>query len=305
MQDAQHLRTNFNADRAIRWDQGQGRLTHAVITTAQAQAHVYLHGAHVTHFQPDGQKPLLFISAKSWFEPDKPIRGGVPVIFPWFGASTSNPQAPAHGFARTSLWAVEAAKRLGDGRVSLTLSLAPPGSGQKWWPHEFEARYTIVVGESLELALEIRNTSSTHIVFEEALHTYLAVADVRRVSVTGLANREYLDKVDVTKRKRQGPEPIRFEGETDRVYLDTQDTVTLDDPAQDRRISVSKEGSNTTVVWNPWINKARAMADFGDDEWPHMACVEAANAAQNAVQLAPAAFHTLRAIIRVAPAKLA
>ena len=54
-----------------------------------------------------------------------------------------------------------------------------------------------------------------------------------------------------------------------------------------RKIRVEKSGSTSTVVWNPWIAKARAMADFGDEEYHGMVCVEAGNVGENKVTLAP------------------
>ena len=104
--------------------------------------------------------------------------------------------------------------------------------------------------------------------FEEALHTYFAVRDVRAIEISGLAGTDYLDKVGGTTPRNQGPEPIRFTAETDRVYVNTQAACTIHDPGTRRRIVVRKSRSNATVVWNPWVDKARAMPDFGDDEWP-------------------------------------
>ena len=72
-----------------------------------AEADIYLQGAHVTHWTPRGQRPVLFVSPKSLFTPGKAIRGGVPGIFPWFGARGDGKPGPAHGFARTSEWAIE------------------------------------------------------------------------------------------------------------------------------------------------------------------------------------------------------
>jgi glucose-6-phosphate 1-epimerase len=66
-----------------------------------------------------------------------------------------------------------------------------------------------------------------------------------------------------------------------------------------RRIEVSKSGSNATVVWNPWIAKSKAMPDFGDEEWPGMVCVETVNAAKHAVELAPGAMHSMTQRVRV------
>ncbi len=150
------------------------------------------------------------------------------------------------------------------------------------------------------MALEIFNTSKSEFTYEEALHTYLVVGDIKRVKIEGLKGRAFIDKVDGAKRKTEGPEPITIVGETDRVYLDTPDTVTVHDEANSRKIIVSKTGSGATVVWNPWINKSKAMADFGDEEWPGMLCIETANAADNTVQLAPGAKHVMSATIGVA-----
>ena len=92
---------------------------------------------------------------------------------------------------------------------------------------------------------------------------------------------------------------ITITGETDRVYLDTTAPVTVEDPAKNRKIIVAKENSHATVVWNPWIAKAKAMADFGDEEWPHMLCVETCNVASHQVRVEPGQTHIMTAKIRV------
>ena len=268
------------------------------VTSPAASARVYLQGAHVTHYQPRGASPVLFTSAASHFAPGKPIRGGVPVIFPWFGPHADRTDLPAHGFARTAEWTVRDAGVDGSRCTWVLLSLRSSDETRRVWPHDFELNYRVRVGDALDLTLEVRNTSDHAFTFEEALHTYLAVGDVRQVRVEGLDGREYIDKVDGMKRKRQSG-PIHITGETDRVYLSTPDTVTVHDPAAGRRIVVEKTGSATTVVWNPWVEKAKAMPDFGDDEWPGMLCVETANAAENAVTVPPHKSHSMRATVRV------
>jgi len=85
------------------------------------------------------------------------------------------------------------------------------------WPHRFTADYRITVGDHLAMALDVTNTGDTPLTFEAALHTYVAVKDIRQVGVTGLAGAEYLDKVEAFGRKREGDAPIRFAGETDDV----------------------------------------------------------------------------------------
>ncbi len=280
------------------FEDAPGGLVRLRISTPLCEAEVWLHGAHVTRYQRTGEEPLLFVSAASHFAPGKAIRGGVPVIFPWFGARAGHPDSPAHGFARTLPWEVEALA-LGDhGTVALTLRLDSNDATHAYWPHEFVLRHRITFGAQLDLQLEVGNVSAAPIQFEEALHTYLAVCDVRHVSVTGLEGAAYLDKVDAFQCKLEGAEPIRITGETDRIYLNTRTACVLHDPALSRHITVEKSGSDSTVVWNPWIAKAKAMSDFGDDEWPAMLCIETANVGKSAITLAPGATHTMRATLQ-------
>jgi len=279
--------------------EGPDGLVFLEIQTPLATARVFLQGAHVTHFQPANERPVLFMSGSSIYATGKPIRGGVPVIFPWFGPRAGFPDAPAHGFARVRPWHVEQLFQASSGEVTLVLRLDSDERTRAEWPHDFILRHTITVGTTLNMALSVENRSSEPFAFEEALHTYLVVEDVREVSITGLSGTDYLDKVDSFRRKTQDPTPIRITGETDRVYLNTETTCVADDPKAQRRLRVEKKGSATTVVWNPWIAKAAALPDFGNDEWPGMLCIETANAAENAVTLAPGDTHEMSARIAV------
>jgi glucose-6-phosphate 1-epimerase len=261
---------------------GNGGLPKLVIENDGATAEVYQHGAHLTAWQPRGQKPVLFMSRKSAFDPAKPIRGGVPICFPWFGPKAGAPDAPMHGYARLRDWTLEYAGRDG---VSFILE-----------SEEATARLTFTIGAALDMALEVR--ARKDFTYEEALHTYLRVGDVRRVSVEGLEGVDYLDKTDGFRRKTQAG-PITVAAETDRIYLKTKGVCVVRDPVLGRSITVEKEGSDNTVVWNPWIAKAKAMADFGDDEWPDMICVETANVGDAAVRLTAGQTHLTRARVSV------
>jgi len=294
MQTVTELNERFGGG-AVLFGNGRNGLPVAVLQTNGCEVEVYLHGAHVTKFTKLG-RPVLFLSAQSHFESGKAIRGGIPVIFPWFGPRQPDPvgQSPMHGFARVSEWAVESAAGGGD-EVSLTLSLALNDLSRSMWPNEFKLTYTVTLDRDvLGLELRVTNTGAEGFAFEEALHTYLAVGDVRGVSVEGLAHTTYLDKTDNFAEKSQDAAPITITGETDRVYLGTAGTCTIEDPGAGRRIVVEKEHSEATVVWNPWVEKAKAMADFGDEEWVKMLCVETANVGRHAVTLAPGAVHGMR-----------
>jgi D-hexose-6-phosphate mutarotase len=154
------------------------------------------------------------------------------------------------------------------------------------------------VGTALSLRLDVRNTGGEPIRIEEALHSYLAVNDVRRVGIEGLAGVTYSDRVGTPRTETEGPGTIRITAETDRIYLNTQATCVVEDPGWGRRLIVEKSNSNTTVVWNPWIAKAKALPDFGDEEWPLMLCIEMCNVHEFGVTLAPGESHTMGAVIR-------
>ena len=276
-----------------------GSLPRMTVENTAGTAEIYFQGAHVTAWHPAGSRdPVLWMSRRAMLEPGKPIRGGVPICFPWFGAHPAHASAPAHGFARVREWRLVGAEDDASGGVTLTMELTGADLSPHW-PHSFRARHRITMGSALRLELDVHNPGDEPFTFEEALHSYFAVGEIRDASVEGLEDVEYVDKVGGLRRTRQGREPIRFTGETDRIYVDTRATCVVHDPRGRRRVAISKTGSDDTVVWNPWIAKARAMPDFEDDEWPGMVCVETANVGGGARTLAPGGSHTMTAVIEV------
>jgi glucose-6-phosphate 1-epimerase len=290
----------FDIRNALRFEDAPGGLVRAVISTAAAEADVYLQGAHVTHWAPHGQRPVLFVSPKSLFTNGKAIRGGVPIIFPWFGARSDGKSGPAHGFARTIEWAVEATTLRENGSVEITLALAPNDTTRALGYDSFHLRFRVAIGSTLEMELETRNMGNDALTYEEALHTYLAIGDINQASVSGLEGTTYIDKTDGFERKNVGNDMVRIAKETDQVHLSTKAACVVHDPVWNRRITVEKSGSDSTVVWNPWIEKTKGMSDMAPDDWKEMICVETANAADNAINLLPGASHKLTALIRVA-----
>ena len=271
------------------------------VANAYATAQLYLQGGHVARFQPAGHQAVLWMSGQSLFAHGKPIRGGVPICWPWFGPHASDRSLPAHGFARTRLWTLEETAALSDGRTRVVLVLRSDAETLAIWPHAFVLRYTITVGTTLELDLRCDNPGDAPFTCAEALHTYLTVGDVRQIRVGGLTGTTYVDKVRQAERFTEAGD-VTIAGETDRVYLGTATTCTVTDPLLGRRLVIAKEGSQATVVWNPWIAKAKAMADFGDEEWPAMVCVETANALDHALVIPPGGSHHLVARISAEPA---
>jgi glucose-6-phosphate 1-epimerase len=267
------------------------------VSTALASAEVYLQGAHVAAYTPGGGAPVLFLSEASRFAPGLPIRGGIPLAFPWFARKAGEPEAPLHGLARLVPWTLEAATQHAAGIVGLTFALA--GVPDPAWPEGCALRYRVEIGDRLRLVLEVENHGPGPVVFENVLHTYLAVGDAGQVSVTGLAGAGFVDEADGSARKREGSSPIRVRGETVRIYDHRDAPCVVDDPVGRRRLEVTKTGSASTVVWNPGPERARALPDLGDDEWPHFVCVESGNVgAGGAVRLEPGARHHLDVSVR-------
>jgi len=298
---AQELTTTFGIPGTLKFEAAPGNLVRAQVTTAAASATVYLHGAHVTHWQPAGQKPVLFTSVKSNFAPGEPIRGGIPVLFPWFGpyAGTvrEGQQYNPHGFARLQLWTVVSASMVGDS-LHLKFSLAPNEQSRALGFDHFRLEYSLRIGHTLEAELTVHNEGSVPLRFEEALHTYFEIADIHKTAVSGLAGATYLDKTDSFKQKVQGETPLSFGKKTDSLYLDTAATCIIDDAGNKRKISVAKSGSQTTVVWNPGVESA-STPDLAPNDWLNFLCVEAVNANRNALTLAPGKSHRMAATIAV------
>ena len=267
-------------------DQG---LVRAQVSLDGMTGELFLQGAQVTRWQPAGQRPVIFTSPNSAYAPGKAIRGGVPVIFPWFGPHPTDPKAPQHGVVRTAAWRLDAVERDAGG-VTITLSLAPD---------DFALTYRVSFGDELHLELAVRNRAGRDVDFEEALHTYFAVSDVEAVTVSGLESSVFIDKTAGMQRRPAAGEALSLTKETDSVYLGVPDAVGITDPGWRRRIAIAKSGAASTIVWNPWAEKAAAMGDLGAENWRGMICVETGNAADNRVHLAPGGEHRLTTRIAV------
>jgi len=268
---------------------GQGELPMLEISTAWSSAEIYLHGAQVTRFRKKDEPPLLFLSQCSRFTEGQPIRGGVPVVFPWFGPREGLAQ---HGFARVKTWDLKEFAPAPDGSVSVRFRLPDCPEASAFPP--FTADYIVTISKFLTLQLVVTNQSKAEeFTFEDCLHSYFEVGDVTAISIKGLQGLSYLDKAGGFVEKKEASHALRIASEVDRTYLDATGTVEILDPRLGRKIRVEKQGSASTVVWNPWIAKARQMPDFGDKEYERMICVESGNVASNSISLPPGGSSTL------------
>ncbi len=259
-------------------------------------ARLTLHGAHVTSFIPKDGDDVLWVSKKSMFEPEKAIRGGIPVCWPWFGKHKNSAELPTHGYARLCEWEVASVSSCPEGD-GVELHLAPEKVPAKWQPLPVELTFQAAVEKDgvLRLVLSMLNCGEQPVAISTALHTYFAVDAIENVAIDGLEDVRFVDTLNNTESSESGP--IRISRETDRVYLDCENDITLRDGSH--YTEILREGSRSAVVWNPWIDKAKRMPDFGDDEYHQMVCIESTNALDDTRILEPDGFHVLAtAVIR-------
>jgi glucose-6-phosphate 1-epimerase len=276
-------------------DAGPG-LTTAEISTPLASARVALHGGQVLAWQPVGQQRVIWISKAAVFEPGKPVRGGVPVCWPWFGAREG---LPAHGFVRTRRWQVRETALTPNGEVVLRLGITDDASTRALWDHAFDLELLVTVGATLTLALTTRNTGATALTITQALHTYFGIGHIAHTAVQGLEACAYLDKVQNFALCQQVG-AVRFSGETDHIYIDTMADCLIEDALGERIICVAKQGSRSTVVWNPGAEREKSIPDMAAGEYQEMLCVETCNAGPDQVTVQPGEAHLLATKISIA-----
>lgn len=244
------------------------------IKNSAASATISVYGGHVLSYIPAGEKDALFVSEKSFFEPGKAIRGGIPVCWPWFGPHPSDASLPLHGFIRTLQWQVAKTSEASDSSTVI-LECKSDAATKKLWSHDFRVTLSIMVGAKLELILTTHNEGKESFTVTDAFHTYFRVGDISSVSVCGLDGTSYDDKVGEPQIRTQTGDVI-ITGETNRIYHSERVCV-VTDRSLERTTTIEKSGFPETVIWNPWVERAKAMADFDDEEYHTMVCAEAAS----------------------------
>ena len=273
---------------------GHGGLPKLVVTTKTSTAEIYLNGAHITHFQKNGESPLIFMSRKSYFAPGKAIRGGVPICYPWFGNRDGE---PSHGFARSTEWQLVKTSAATDGAVTVTFAL-PQIPGRDAWKN-LRTEFIVTVSDKLTMELVSTNDGcDENLEIENCLHTYFQIGDIGAVSVHGLEGAAYLNFAEGDNGVPRPAEsyPIRINRETNRTYCGTTAMVEIRDENLKRIIRVEKSGSQSTVVWNPWTTQ-KLPDDFDPAEHKNMICVESGNVKVEKISLAPGATTALKVVL--------
>lgn len=263
-------------------------INHPLVT-----ATISTEGGQVLAWQPSSQAvPVLWSADPAHWLRGRAIRAGVPVCWPWFGSHPTERTEPAHGYARLCTWKVSAISIGPAGSIDIDLNMSASQDAAKCDLFNATLMTRISVGEILSISLITTNTGNHPISITEALHAYFRVGDIKDIQIKGLSGCHYIDLIDQNKLKRQ-VDDIRFSGETGRVFLNTLNDCFIVDRILNRIIKIEKSGSQSTVVWNPWVDTARKMNDLGPVAWQKMVCVESANALDNFVTVHPKEQHTL------------
>ncbi len=274
------------------------------ISNSAASAEVFIQGAQVSRYQRHtDEAPILFLSDDCAYKQGVSLRGGIPICWPWFGALNKNKEcvtkqysstviesASAHGFVREREWQVDNIRMPSNNLTIIELSYVIDGNVEEYWPFETRLSYRIEIGQQLTVNLQVENISKQSFAYSSALHSYFSVANIDNVFISNFDEIAYIDALDHWQLKKQKGD-IVFDQEVDRIYQVSPQSIMLHDGQ--RKINIDTQGSTSTVIWNPWIEKSQKLTQFNDKDYLRMVCVETANVADNVVELAPGQTHNL------------
>ncbi|MBX3464327.1 MAG: D-hexose-6-phosphate mutarotase [Planctomycetes bacterium] len=263
----------------------------------QDAAEVSLCGAQVLRWQHAGGE-VLWTASQPKYAAGQPVRGGVPLVFPWFGDHATDPKLPAHGFARNRTWTLVHA----NDTPEVVLELTDDEATRAMWPHSFRLRLSVVLGAKLRLGLTVENTGGEPFAFEAALHSYFVVGDVRTASVHGLEGLPCTEQAAEPEAQWDRAQPLRFRAETDRIFQGVPERLELRSPALARTVTLLARDARSAIVWNPWPAKTAKLSQMAPDDWQRFCCVETANVREHAVRLGAGEAHRLALAIACEPA---
>ncbi|MFT5656761.1 MAG: glucose-6-phosphate 1-epimerase [Gammaproteobacteria bacterium] len=278
------------------------------INNSAAEATIFLQGAQLTQYQPRKGQPVIWLSPDCEYKTGLPLRGGIPVCWPWFGALDKNPESIqsqvkidedlAHGFVRQLEWVVDSIQVVNPAETELQMSLTLYPT--EAWPFACKLILKFIIGAQLTLSLEVQNNDSKPFQFSSVLHSYFAIANIEKTVVNGLDGKSYIDCLKDWEAFTQSGEVV-IDAEIDRIYETNQEDIRIVDSEGQRETTVACEGGANAVVWNPWVEKSKRLSQFNDLAYQQMLCVESANVGDDRIELAPGATHRIELTIKAEP----
>tara|TARA_B110000046_G_scaffold176797_1_gene202867 strand:+ start:3832 stop:4761 length:930 start_codon:yes stop_codon:yes gene_type:complete len=261
-------------------------------------ATLLLQGAQLIEFTPNSrpkgdkhQKNLLWLSDSVEYKQGKPLRGGIPICWPWFGNLDKNPKviqdqakpearSSAHGFVRSKPWQIHSIIESCE-YIEIILELSETPESKKIWPYEFNLKARFVFSKTLMVELITTNTGIESFAISQALHTYLPTSDITKTYIHNAHSSLYIDALDNWKEKKQVGR-IGFNEETDRLYFFTESDkenseyqLRVESPGL--QLTLNNFNSQSAVIWNPWIDKSKRLSQFSPADFNKMYCIETAN----------------------------
>jgi glucose-6-phosphate 1-epimerase len=270
-------------------EKGSGGFPLLRVRNEHAECDIYPYGAHIVGFRPRDGEELLWVSPYGNYEKGKPIRGGVPVCFPWFGPHGAKPELPLHGFARIREWDVESIRALPDGSTRIVFTLSDDEASRAMWSFSFRLEYAVTVGKKLELQLSIKNTGAEPFECAEGFHTYFKVGNPARCEISGLDGVGYIDRANGNAREVQSG-ILKLARETVNAYMHAPAMSVLKDIQASRIIKVEQDGMHATVVWNPWETTGLKTPEIRE-AWDQFLCVESFNCLDCLLNVGPKSTH--------------
>ena len=282
------------------------------IHNRSAEATVFLQGAQLSQYHPHKEQPVIWLSHECEYKIGTPLRGGIPICWPWFGALDKNPalvqqqvspsSKQAHGFVRSLEWNVDYIKVISSDETELQMSIAIDASDL--WPFDCQLVLKFTIGARLTLSLAVHNNDTKPFYFTNALHSYFAAGDIRKTKVYGLNNKLFVDALNNWGVFTQQGD-ITIDREIDRIYEIKGEDIQIVDGEWQRQISIISKSSANAIVWNPWIDKSKWLSQFKDSDFKHMLCVESANVGIENILLEPNErhIHVLEVMSQALPLK--
>jgi glucose-6-phosphate 1-epimerase len=274
-----------------------------------AKAEVFLQGAQVAKYQRHDEPPMLWLSANNEYKEGLPLRGGIPICWPWFGNLFWNLEsirnqfepsliehAPAHGFIRNKQWQINEILIPADDLTVIEFQYDVERGQESLWPFGTRLIYSVEVGSQLKTSLYVKNVDNQPFVFSSALHSYFSINNIKNTFISGFNKTEYIDALQEWRIGTQEGD-IGFGQEVDRIYQSAPSPIALKDGS--REVRVVTQGSNSTVIWNPWSEKSKQLSQFGESDYKSMVCIETANVVNDSVKLEPGQSHVLA--VEIAP----
>jgi glucose-6-phosphate 1-epimerase len=272
------------------------------------RAVISLFGGHVlSYINKADFVERLWLSPLAVFDGKTPIRGGIPICWPWFSSHPTHEDYPSHGYARTQMFTlVEVQETIQNSKVTGTKVILKPSQAKKYGYSSLDMNLVVTLSDTLTVDIITSNEGDQAIALTQALHSYFLVDDIRQIQLKGV-DTPFDDKLTSTT-NNLAPAIYKFAQEIDRIHsfehaeytnkqiimlLITRDTAPQ--TQQTASLTVEQSGHNSIVVWNPWVDKSESMHDVQNNGYKTMLCVEAANTAnvEHLLFLAPNQTHKL------------